>query len=342
MCGLAELLLPPPWRPGVSTLPTSVQAGAQHHADGGHIGSHSPHPILDGQAGQAGSTRTASDQDSTPDARPAGAGSQGAQEASSDVTQGTRPGSGPSTDQLPALGAQASLPPPHRIVVNVSDGSRSTLNGILQSAYLLAAGETGEARSILVALQTMQPPAFVGNTADPITEQTAYMEVTPGRTVLYSFENGSTIPAFIANLASFATTVQEAKAWIDESTDIWQHLIDSDGHRVRRDLAVEPNRAEPSGTGPGQVNDTDSERIFVYCDVIQTSPCSDTQTRCMRIISARRDKREFVLFPVYYMPCSQRVIQFVHVELRDKRGDAVNFMPSPHPTVAILHFRRLH
>lgn len=336
MCGLAELLLPPPWPVQLSTSPVPEQDGAQRqHAGVDHIESHSPHPISAGKAGPAGA---APGQSAAPDADPAGRGAQEAQETSSGASQGGQPGGSPGTDQLPALADRAASVPTQHFVIHVSTGSSSTLKEILWNAYQVAAGGTaGEARSILVSLQSMQPPAFVENTADPLTEQTARLELTPSRSILYSFENGATIPSFIANLASYAESVDEAKAWIGEAAVVWQNLIDTSGHRGRRSTHAEPNR-----TGPGQPTDGGGERIFVYCDVIQTSPCSDTQTRCMRIVPARRDKREFIFFPVYYTPVSQREVQFLHVELRDKRGDAVNFMPSHHPTVVILHFRRLY
>lgn len=322
MCGLAELILPP-----ASFVESRASEQHPHHAPGSGT---TPHPpVLSPGEGEGGEGQQEEEETPPPGrAVPSTEGS-GPGEESESEKEAQRPkpiaGLGTGPQQLPAV-----VRPSEHFAVHISVGSISTLQRILTDAFRSTQGSEDEAREVLAALQALKPE-FVENVPDPMTEPTAQLDLG-SENVEYAFEDGVTPQSFVANLSSYARSQGEASEWIEDAVATWARLIQLGAPRVRRSAAP---RATPR-------NDENGERIFVYCDVIQCSPCSDTKTRCLRIISVSRQNRHFLLFPVYYFACSQRVVQYLHIEMKDKRGDLINFAPSQHPSVIILHFRRVY
>lgn len=340
VCGLAEVILPPAeLKPSLVVRPPAStprqHATNQPTADPAAAASESE------QEGEAGES-SENTQGGSP-AEPA----RGSSEQEEEETEGSTAGA---ASQHPAGGSVVSnelsavvLNPAadpqgtnQHIVVKISQGATATLDQILEETYNSSAGDTGEADGILVALEQLDVPAYLNNTADPITEVTAHLKLPSSQeSIEYAFEEGSTPQSFVENLASYARSREEAMDWINDARNTWKRLLRQPNaglkKRVRRGAAELAVR-----------NDVDGERIFIYCDIVENAPCSDVKTRCLRIISASRENRHFILFPVYYLNCSQKVLQFLHVEMKDKRGELINFLPSKHPNVIILHFRRVY
>lgn len=84
----------------------------------------------------------------------------------------------------------------------------------------------------------------------------------------------------------------------------------------------------------------EGSRVFVYCDLIRPFLCSDFKGKCIRIIPMEHSTLNVNLFPVYYYAVEKKVIDTIHVEIMDKYGSYLNFPPSKHPLVLVLHFKR--
>ena len=81
-------------------------------------------------------------------------------------------------------------------------------------------------------------------------------------------------------------------------------------------------------------------RAFIYCDIIRPSLCSDFKGKCIRILSIDLEKRHRVFYPVYFFPIEKRVIDTIYIEVKDKYNEYLNFAPSEHPLVLVLHIKR--
>lgn len=328
VCGVAEVILPP------RLASRSASAEEETPSEGEHNGAQSPDtPLLphieekEGRQEETPQTQTADGQRIDTQEEESGAA-----EESEEAPRG--PGLGASS----ASGIPPVVEADQHYLLSVPPTPPVTLRQILEQSYGSVTRSTPqtrlEAEGILAALKALEVPQFLYNVADPETESTSELILQPsGDRVQFAYEEKSQLQDFISNLASYASSPQQAGQWLGEAVSIWTELLAGStgpAQRVRRDVETSEPPIDPA------------LRIFLYCDVIQSSLCSDFKGRCLRILTAGpRDSGSQILFPVYYFPCEKNIITGVHVELKTKAGDYVHFQDSPHPTIIVLHFRRL-
>lgn len=153
-------------------------------------------------------------------------------------------------------------------------------------------------------------------------EKTDFITLPSGeRQEIESLDVRAPFLMWVRNLLSYMPDAAAAKELANHIVDAW-----SGGRRRRR-------RRETSVLDDGT-------RLFIYCDVIQSSPCSDFRGRCLRILPLDAAVRHQILFPVYYYPVEMKVIDTVHMEIKTKHGRYFPFPDHEQPVVAVLHFRR--
>lgn len=129
---------------------------------------------------------------------------------------------------------------------------------------------------------------------------------------------------WVRNVLSYADGEETAKDWMSEIVSVWK-AGKTTSKRSRRSLNVIE----------------DGTRLFIYCDVIRSSLCSDFRGRCLRILPYDSKARNQVLFPVYYYAVEQKVIDSIYVEILTKFGEHFPFPDHEQPVVAVLHFKKI-
>ncbi len=83
--------------------------------------------------------------------------------------------------------------------------------------------------------------------------------------------------------------------------------------------------------------------IFVYCDVIEPQIVGETQVKLLRTVSVTGDFSETTasnFFKNKYLPVRSGYIRTIEMELRDNKGNLINFQSGD--VNAELHFRKCH
>ncbi len=83
--------------------------------------------------------------------------------------------------------------------------------------------------------------------------------------------------------------------------------------------------------------------IFVYCDVIEPQIVGESQVKLLRTVSANGDFSETScsdFFKYKYLPVRSGYIRTIEVELRDNKGQLINFQSGD--VLVELHFRKCH
>lgn len=345
MCGLAELVLPPEGL--VASVPEITPPAAAVGATPSQGNSSNAAQPADPIVPPEDEERTEEgEQDASP---PAGRGQTppgGApQEEGAEEQEGAERGT--------ALGGTAGVSPvdtpEQHYYITVPRPAPVSLRQILEATYSAVTNRTpktrSEAQQVLAALESLVVPQYLHNVADPQTESTSYLLLASGQTVQFAYEDGAPVQDFIANLMSYAATEEEASQWRDDAISTWTNLLGSgsSAQRARRETDHQRPPATPAAPAalPSLSFNSAGLRIFIYCDLIQSALCSDFKGRCLRIVTAGAQPSPQILFPVYYYACDKQVVQVVHVELKDKHGNYVNFRPSSQPTLVVLHFRRV-
>jgi hypothetical protein len=135
------------------------------------------------------------------------------------------------------------------------------------------------------------------------------------------------------------------KSLLDFLMHVSAYCEDLNEARNLLDFMVERVRAR--GTTPPikrnrrSLDFREGDRIFIYCDVIRPSLCSDFRGKCLRILTYNPNVSHQTLFPIYYFGVEKKCVQTIHVELKTKHNEYFPFYASDQPLVIVLHFRKM-
>jgi hypothetical protein len=145
-----------------------------------------------------------------------------------------------------------------------------------------------------------------------------------GRAETIAFPRGQhkSLLDFLLHVAAYCDNEAEARRLLLDMVA----KVHARGHRTRQRRSLDIK---------------EGDRIFIYCDAIRSSVCSDFRGKCLRILSYDPHVTRQVLYPIYYFPIEKNCVQTLHVELKTKYNQYFPFDPSDQPLVVVLHFRKM-
>jgi hypothetical protein len=86
---------------------------------------------------------------------------------------------------------------------------------------------------------------------------------------------------------------------------------------------------------------SDTEAVFVYCNIIQPQLIGNSYVRCLRVIQFPAPKSHYIFDTVYYVPVELNSLQILAIELVNKFGELARLSNSIKPTTLVLHFKKI-
>ena len=82
--------------------------------------------------------------------------------------------------------------------------------------------------------------------------------------------------------------------------------------------------------------------IFLYTDIIRPQFVGDTMTRLLRVLPPNIASDHQIFSSLYYIPIEKVHFASITISFCSKTGKRYPFPASEHPSIVVLHFRRVY